>query len=346
MGRIILTEGGDSEWAIIDLIEDDSMRVLVTGATGFAGSHLLDLILNNGHEVVCLVHSESSHQPLKKHERLRAVSGNLLNFDLISRAIRDAKPDGIYHLAGQASPSVSWEDPAATLAINAGGTANLLESARRFGRPRILIVTSADLYGAVARESLPITEDVEPKPQHPYGVSKLAASYLSRLYNRRYDLPVIEARPFNHIGPRQSLGFVVPDFASQLASIKLGMSPPVLKAGNLDAHRDFTDVRDVARAYKLLIQGGEPGELYLICSGQAVSIKQLLYELIDIAQVEVEIAQDDTRLRAAETPLIVGNSEKLTRATGWRPEISLRESLSDTYEYWLHKLADVGKTAS
>lgn len=312
-------------------------RIFITGATGFAGSHLVDELLAAGDEVVALVHGETSHQPTAEHDHLQTVEGDLLNLAQVKAAVAEARPDVIYHLAGQASPGRSWQNPALTLAVNSGGTANVLEAAVAYGRPRVVVVTSAEIYGPVQPDALPITEATPPRPHHPYGVSKLAAGLLVGLYWQRYQLPVVEARPFNHIGPRQAAGFVVPDFASQLAAIKLGQQPPLIHVGNLSAERDFTDVRDVTRAYRLLAERGRPGETYLICSGQPISIHYLLNALLEIAGVEVEVRYDPARMRPSDTPQLYGSFDKIWQETGWRPEIHLRQSLTDAFYDWLNK---------
>ncbi|MFW6183205.1 MAG: GDP-mannose 4,6-dehydratase, partial [Chloroflexota bacterium] len=214
-----------------------------------------------------------------------------------------------------------------------------LQAAVACGNPRVVAVTSAEIYGVVTPEQLPITEESVPNPHHPYGVSKWAAGRLIPLYWNRYELPVIEARPFNHIGPRQAPGFVVPDFASQLAAIKLGQQEPTISVGNLSAERDFTDVRDVVRAYQALAEQGQPGEAYIICSGQAVPIHYLLNVLVETAGVAVEIEYDEERMRPSDTPVLFGSYARLNEHTGWSPQIHLRESLRDAYEDWLQRLA-------
>ncbi len=312
------------------------MRILVTGGTGFAGSFLLERLLEEEHDVFGLVHPSTSHQALPQHARFTALEGDLLAVDFLEQIMRETRPQAIYHLAGQASPGLSWEKPALTMAVNAGGTANVLVAAARLPeKPRLLIVTSAEIYGPIHAETLPLTEETPPAPQHPYGVSKLAASQLVGLYWRRFGLPVIEARPFNHIGPRQALGFVVPDFASQFAAIKLGQKPPVLSVGNLAAQRDFTDVRDIVAAYIALMTNGQPGENYLICSGRSVSIQHLFDTLAELAGVEVNVERDPARLRPLDTPCLYGSFAKLERDTGWRPQIPLRQSLADALDHWL-----------
>ena len=314
------------------------MRVFITGATGFAGSHLVDRLLADGHDVSALVHAATSHQELPAHPRLRPVTGDLLDPAALVAAVAAARPDLVFHLAGQAYPARSWEEPALTMAVNAGGTANVLRAAAAFGRPRVVIVTSAEIYGPLAAHELPLTEETAARPRHPYGVSKLAAGELARVYWARYGLPVVEARPFNHIGPRQARGFVVPDFAAQLAAIRLGRQAPVLRVGNLDAERDFTDVRDVAAAYLRLAEAGRPGQAYLICSGRSVSVRHLLDTLIDLAGVAVDVQTDAARLNPSDIPCLYGSNAKIVADTGWQPRIPLRQSLADALADWEARL--------
>jgi GDP-4-dehydro-6-deoxy-D-mannose reductase len=316
------------------------MRAFITGATGFAGSYLVNDLLAAGHHVTALVHPATSHQSLPEHSLVEAVEGDLLDASSLKTAVSQAQPDVIYHLAGQAYPARSWQDPALTLAINAGGTANLLQAVVGYGRPRVVIVTSAEIYGQIQSSDLPLTENSRPQPRHPYGISKWAASQLVAVYWERYQLPVVEARPFNHIGPHQATGFVVPDFASQLAAIKLGQSPPRMRVGNLDAQRDFTDVRDVARAYQLLAEKGQPGEAYFICSGQPVSIHYLLNILVEAAGVAVDIEYDPARMRPSDTPCLYGSYAKIRKDTGWQPQIHLRQSLADALADWVSRLSE------
>jgi len=315
------------------------MRVFITGATGFAGSHLVDQLLAKGQEVFALVHGATSHQQLPAHEAVHEIEGDLLQLGSLKDAVAAAQPDVIYHLAGQAYPALSWKNPALTLAINTGGTANVLEAAVQVGRPRVVVVTSAEIYGPVTEAMLPLTEDTLVAPRHPYGISKQAAGELVRVYWQQYQLPAVEARPFNHIGPRQAAGFVVPDFASQLAAIKLGQREPVMAVGNLDAQRDFTDVRDVAAAYQALAERGTPGEAYLICSGQPVSIRELLETLSELAGTAVEVTNDPARMRPSDTPVLYGSYAKILGETGWQPRVELRQSLADALEDWTERLA-------
>lgn len=310
------------------------MRVLVTGATGFAGSHLVAHLQEMGDEVFGLIREPEVGQAWP----FAPLVGDLLDTESLHTAVSTAQPDIVYHLAGQADVGLSWKKPFLTMSLNAGGTANLLDAVVSWGRPRVVAVTSADVYGPLPIDAMPINGLSQPNPHHPYAVSKVAASDLLRIYAQRYQLPVIEARPFNHIGPQQLLGFVVPDFASQIAAIALKQSPPKMQVGNLDAERDFTDVRDVVRAYRLLAEGGHTGETYLICSGSPVPIYYLLNTLVDIAQVTIDIEYDPARMRPSDTPTLYGSYDKIRRDVGWRPEIHLRQSLGDALNEWLTKL--------
>lgn len=307
----------------------------MTGVTGFAGSHLAEMLLKEGNQVAGLVHHGSGHQPVPTDDGFTAVPGDLMELSFLVEYLSEKRPEILFHLAGQASPSGSWRDPLKTILINTGGTANILEAARLSEVPRIIVVTSGLIYENINFHDLPITETLQPKPAHPYGVSKVAAGQLIRLYWERYQLPVIEARPLNHIGPRQSIGFVVPDFTRQVSKIKSGRADATIAVGNLEAFRDFTDVRDVARAYIKLADSGRAGEVYLVCSGRAVSIEQVLNELISLADIDVAIEVDSKRLRPLETKKIYGSNCKINEHTGWEPQISLQQSLSDSLDEWM-----------
>lgn len=314
------------------------MRALVTGATGFAGSHLVDDLLASGCQVFGLVYAKDGRERPVDHPAFTPIEGDLLDLSSLHSAVEEARPDVIYHLAGWALTAESWRYPARTIMVNTAGTANLLQAAAEGGKPRVVAVTSAEMYGTVGSDELPITEASQPDPHHPYGVSKWAASRLIPLFWRRFDVSVVEARPFNHIGPRQEPGFVVPDFASQLAAIKLGQQPPEISVGNLSAERDFTDVRDVVRAYRLLAEAGKPGETYIVCSGQPVPIHYLLNALIEIGEVAVEVRYDPERMRPSDTPVLYGSYDRLRDDTGWQPHIHLRTSLRDAFDYWVERL--------
>ena len=314
------------------------MRIFITGATGFAGSHLVENLVAAGHELFSLVHEATSHQPLLQHENVNQIAGDLLDVGSLKTAVAQARPDIVYHLAGQAYPARSWQQPGLTLAVNSVGTANLLHAVVQYGRPRVLIITSAEIYGEIQLDQLPITEQTRPAPNHPYGISKWMAGLLVPLYWQRYGLPVVEARPFNHIGPNQALGFVVSDFASQLAAIRAKKQPNQMMVGNLEAMRDFTDVRDVVRAYELLAMEGLPGEAYLICTGKPVKIASVLRKLIEITGIDVEVKNDPERMRPSDTPCVYGSNTKIEAQTGWQPHINLEQSLTDILADWSQRV--------
>jgi GDP-4-dehydro-6-deoxy-D-mannose reductase len=253
---------------------------------------------------------------------------------LDSAAVRDvvagAAPDAIVHLAGQAFVPLSVVDPLGTLAVNATGTAHVLEAARAV-RARVLVVSSAEVYGIQRPERMPLDETAVLRPGNAYAASKVAAETYALAWHRSYGLDVVVARPFNHIGPGQDERFVVASFARQLADIA-GGAPPLLRVGNLEAQRDFLDVRDVAAAYVLLLANGRAGEVYNICSGRPVAIREVLRQLITIARVPVEIRDDPERMRSSDLPILSGDATKLRAETGWEPQYSLAASLRDIYE--------------
>jgi GDP-4-dehydro-6-deoxy-D-mannose reductase len=260
---------------------------------------------------------------------------DILDAAAVGRVVDDASPDAIIHLAGQAFVPQSLADPLGTLGVNATGTANVLEAARTYrdrtkAPLRVLAVSSAEVYGLQRPERMPLDENAVPHPANPYAASKRAAEIYALSWARAFDLDVLVARPFNHIGPGQDTRFVVPSFARQLAEIAAG-APPVMQVGNLEAQRDFLDVRDVCAAYVLLVANARPGEVYNICSGRPVAIREVLRQLITIAHVPVEVRDDPERMRPSDLPILSGDPTKLRAATGWEPSFTLAASLRDIY---------------
>ncbi len=288
------------------------MRALVTGAGGFVGPHLVRALAEAGDDVTGL---DASNGP------------DLLDAAGWRSTMEEHRPDVVYHLAGWSDVGGSWNDPFTTFQVNAVGTMSILEAAVAAKAERVLLVSSADVYGPVPVEEQPIMETRAPRPQSPYGASKQAAEALGLQYHRAYQLGVIVVRPFNHIGPGQSTRFVAPAFASQVAAAERAGGGEVLH-GDLSARRDMTDVRDVVRAYRAVAEHGVPGEIYNVCSGRAVPMADLLATLVANATVAITTAVDTTRLRPVELPVLRGSNAKLATATGWEPRIPLGETLA------------------
>jgi GDP-4-dehydro-6-deoxy-D-mannose reductase len=312
------------------------MRVLVTGASGFVGRHVLDALARAGHHVIA-AGGPNDPAPFTPFD--------LSDAERVERAVATAEPGGIVHLAGQAFVPQSVAEPLGTLAVNATGTAHVLEAARlyrdRTNAPvRVLVVSSAEVYGVQSPAAMPLAEDAELRPGNPYAASKIAAETYAHAWALAYGLDVIVARPFNHIGPGQDQRFAVSSFARQLAQIAAG-GEAVMQVGNLDAQRDFTDVRDVAAAYVLLLANARGGEVYNICSGRPVAIREVLRQLITIARVPVEVRDDPERMRPSDLPILSGDARKLRAATGWEPMFSLASSLRDVYNDAVARLATV-----
>ncbi len=245
------------------------------------------------------------------------------------------RPAWVFHLAALSSPAASWEDPAATITNNVGGQANLLNALVGLDpKPRVLVVGSTDEYGRVAGRRHPLNENTPLRPLSPYAVSKVAQDYLGFQYFLSRALPCVRVRPFNHTGPRQSPQFAVSNFAQQIARIELGRQAPALKVGNLKAKRDFTDVRDMARAYLLALTKGKPGEVYNLGSGTAVSLAAIVESLLRMTRTRIRLEVDPARTRLAEADVYLCDARRFQRLTGWRPRISLERTLRDTLNYW------------
>ncbi len=303
------------------------MRVLVLGARGFVGRHLVALLRERGHEVV----------PADREPHEDGLPVDVTDPLALRAAFELARPGAVAHLAAQAFVPAALADPAGTFAINAGGTLHVLDAARAQAAdggaaPRVLVVSSAEVYGAQPRDAYPLRETTAPRPANPYAASKLAAEALAQSYARSYGLDAVVTRAFNHIGPGQDERFAVAGFAAQIARAAAG-GGPLVRVGNLDAARDFLDVRDVCAAYALLLEGaGEPGELYNVASGTATPLKDVLRQLVQIARVPVEIREDPARMRPADVPLSAGDAAKLRAATGWAPRIPLPAALRAVYD--------------
>lgn len=294
-------------------------RLLVTGLSGFVGSHIAALPDAGDFSV------EGCRADVRSPEQVLA-------------AVEAARPDAVIHLAGQSSVAASMHDPVATYRVNFDGTLNLLMALRSSGfRGRMLYVGSADAYGRVMDAELPITEAHPLRPLNPYAVSKVAAEALCYQWSQSGPFEIMMARPFNHIGPRQSTRFAVADFGRQIAMAAAGLGPAVLSVGDIDATRDFTDVRDIVRAYALLLERGRNGHVYNVCSAQERSLRELIGGLCAEAGIEMQIRIAPERLRPVEQRRMCGSYDKLHAETGWEPSVPLPQTLRDILQYWMER---------
>lgn len=309
---------------------------LVTGAQGFAGRHLLaELERQTDWQLVGLARGNGTAAG-----RARLLTCDLRDAELVGRVIAHHRPDIVFHLAAQSYVPKSIAAPSETINNNVSAQVNLLEACRAASLdPTVLIVSSSEVYGQVGPDEVPIDEDQPFRPVNPYAVSKIAQDMLGLQYGLSYGMKIVRVRPFNHFGPGQSDRFVLSTFARQVAEAELLRIEPVVLTGNLDARRDFLDVRDVVRAYRMLVEFGEPGEVYNLASGVAYRIGELLDRLIEQARVTIEVRHDPARMRPSDIPVVAGNASKLRSATGWEPLYSLEQSLSDTIDYWRASLS-------
>ncbi len=314
---------------------------MITGIGGFAGSHLAEYLHTIGD-----VEISGTLSPRGSAANLAALGEaiGLHRVDLMETAsvrtlLAQVQPDAIYHLAARAAVGASWQDPAGTLHNNITAQLNLLQACIELGiAPRVLVVASADEYGRVRPEDLPVDEDTPLRPVNPYAVSKVAQDYMGLQYHLSHGLPIVRVRPFNHSGPRQETGFVIPDFCSQIARIEAGLQEPLLRVGNLEAERDLHDVRDTVRAYHLALEHGEPGSVYNVGAERAYAIGEILERLLALAHTPVRVEPDPARMRPSDIPRIVSDCARLRRATGWAPRYTLEQTLQDTLDYWRERV--------
>jgi GDP-4-dehydro-6-deoxy-D-mannose reductase len=312
------------------------VRVLITGVTGFVGSHLAEYVTGLGHEVAGTMRWRSQQQNLSDvRDRVQLYEADLRDSTATRKVIADFQPDRIFHLAAQSFVHASWSAPAETLSTNVMCQVHLLEALRETGLgARVLIAGSSEEYGEVHEDELPIKETNPLRPLSPYAVSKVAQDLLAYQYFKSYGMWLIRTRAFNHEGPRRGEVFVISSFAKQIALAELGKAEPYLNVGNLEARRDFTDVRDVIQAYWLTLEKCEPGEVYNIGSGTTWRIADVAEMLIQLAKVPIEIRQDPTRMRPSDVPVLQADTSKFRAATGWEPQVSFETTLRDTLEYW------------
>ena len=317
------------------------MRVLITGITGFVGSHLADYCLERGDiEVFGTVRWRS---------RMDNVEDIVGDIELIDTDLRDAvavrhclaevRPDCIFHLAAQSFVPTSWKAPSETIVTNVVGQLNIFEAMRELDLPaRIQIAGSSEEYGMVYEDEVPIKETNPLRPLSPYGVSKVGQDLLGYQYNKSYGLDVIRTRAFNHTGPRRGDVFVASNFCKQVAMIEKGKQEPVMEVGNLEARRDFTDVRDIVTGYWLALEKGEPGDVYNLGSGKDMTIQSLLDRLLELTSSEIEVRKDPARMRPSDVMILRADISKFRDRTGWEPKIPFEKTLEDLLSFWRERV--------
>ena len=318
-----------------------SLRALITGVAGFAGGHLVaHLATATGWEIWGNVRDATDLQYVAPG--VHAVVADLRVPQVAIDLIDQCRPDFVFHLAAQPFVPQSWADPWDTFETNLRSQVNLFQALLRGGRStRVLVVGSNEEYGLVAPDRLPLREDSPLRPDSPYGVSKIAQDFLGLQYYLSHKLPVVRVRPFNHIGPRQSERFVASAFARQIALIEAGRIPPAIKVGNLSAQRDFTDVRDMVRGYRLAVTHGEPGDVYNIGCGTPRSVQHLLDILLSLSAADIRVEVDPDRLRLSDTPISYCDASKFGARTGWAPEIPFPQTLRDVLDDWRNRIKDM-----
>jgi GDP-4-dehydro-6-deoxy-D-mannose reductase len=315
------------------------MKALIIGAAGFVGGYLIKELKAAGWEVhaTCLPNEEIK-------EECSAYSLDILKKEDISPLLDNIKPDVVYHLAAQSSVSVSWKRPQLTAEINVVGSINVLEAVRDAEKKdmRLVLIGSGEEYGYIREGACPLSETEPLNPGNIYAATKACQDMLGKIYARAYKMDIILVRAFNHSGPAQSNIFVISDFCRQIAEIEKGMKEPVINVGNLSAKRDFTDVRDVVRAYRLLGEKGISGNVYNVGRGKAVEIQYILDTALSYTDKPIEVKRDPARMRASDIPLIEPDVSHIYEDTGWRAEITMEQTIKDTLDYWRKKLMSYG----
>ncbi len=314
----------------------EKKKALITGIAGFVGSHMAELLLEKGYEVYGYVRVRSKLDHIVHiQDKLKLEEADLLDSHSLYSSIERIRPDVIFHLAAQSFVPTSWVSPAVTLDVNIIGSANLFEAVKRAKLDCVIqIACSSEEYGMVYENELPIKETNPLRPLSPYAVSKVAMDYLGYQYYQSYGLKIVRTRGFNHTGPRRGDTFAESNFAKQIALIEKKKQDPVIYVGNLDAKRDYTDVRDMVKGYLLAVEHCDPGEVYNICTGRAERIGDVLTMLLGMSKVKVEIKEDPARMRPSDVPVLIGDNTKFVQKTGWQPMIPLEQTMADLLNYW------------
>jgi GDP-4-dehydro-6-deoxy-D-mannose reductase len=317
--------------------------ILITGISGFVGGHLADHLHRIRPDVVLHGMSRSAPSwdfvPESLKGKIAFHPGDMRDTGWVNAILREIGPDAIIHLAAQSSVAESWRDPGGTILNNLSLLLNVLEAVRQNElSSRLLMVGSSEVYGPVSEQDLPLQETCPVQALNPYAAARTAQENLARIYFEGYHIPVISTRSFNHVGPGQDTRFVVSSIAKQVAGIARGERDPVVVIGNGSIIRDFTDVRDVVEAYLALIERGQPGEIYNVCSGTGRMIADIAAALVSVGGISVPVRSSADLIRPGDNPVIVGNNEKIRRKTGWQPRIPFEGSLKSVFEYWYHRV--------
>jgi GDP-4-dehydro-6-deoxy-D-mannose reductase len=312
------------------------VKSLITGAAGFAGSHLADYLLSQGEEVVALIAPQDDLVNLNHVlSRIVVERVDVQDAGSVQQVLRRTKPHRIYHLAALSSPLESLRDPLLTYNVNCYGTLNLLCAWRQIEMDcRFLYVSSGEVYGADPPGPMPLREDCPMRPVNPYAASKAVGELVAFQFYKSYGFPIVRVRPFNHTGPRQTAAFVCSSLARQIVEIEAGLRPPTIAVGNLNVQRDFSDVRDIVRGYHLLLEKGEPGDVYQLCSGRPVSIESIVEILSSFTSKPIRVAVDESKVRAQEAAALWGDPSKARQAVGWLPQYALETTLRDLRLGW------------
>lgn len=308
------------------------MKALVVGGGGFVGPYLVSHLTKElGYEV----NVTKTQKEILNIADVGIYDLDILDIEQIKELLNNLRPDYIFHLAAQSSVAYSWKNPELTIDVNIKGCVNLLDAIKELDyKPRVLLIGSGEEYGHIKQDECPIVEDNVLRPGNIYAATKSCQNMLGKIYADAYGLDIMMVRAFNHIGPNQTPTFVVADFCKQVAEIEKGIKEPIMYVGNLSAKRDFTDVRDVVKAYALLVKGGKRGETYNVGSGHAIAIEEILNKIIALSDRDIKVEVDPNKLRPVDVPIIEPDITKINEAVGWKPEIELETTLKETLEYW------------
>ena len=310
--------------------KDYRVRILITGAGGFAGQHLIRHLASTNPENEIFATIYNASKPSQFPETVTSIALDLLDEKRVLTVLDAVHPDAIYHLAAQSSPSLAMQSIWPTFEANVKSQLNLIEGCLALNiKPRLLITTSGEVYHCDPTNPQPLTEETNLVATNPYALSKVTQDMMGYQYFLSHDFPIIRARPFNHTGPGQATNFVAPDFAFQIAQIEANLQKPIIRVGNLSAQRDFTDVRDVVKAYVLLVEQGQPGLAYNIASNKAYSIQYVLDTLLSFTKTDIDVLVDPDKLRSVDVPIKQGDYTRLHQSTGWKPTISFEQTLHD-----------------